>query len=302
MTNLFFTVLGFFLKIFLFLLCCVAVILIPLGFVCVLRYFHYYRQGKRLKPRKTLSTYHKRGILKRLFFDFPDRLVKDMFDKDPDAFPFNGLVMICGEQGSGKSCCAVHLMMTLKQKFPRVKILSNMPLTFADSEIQSPDDLIFNDNGSDGCIKFLDEIHNWFNSNESASFPPAMLGEISQQRKQFSLFIGTAQRFTRISKAIREQTHYILMPLTIAGALTIVRVYKPNITEEGQVQQMKRIKMYFFVHTDEIRNAYDTFAKIKRLSLKGWKPKSEQLESENSAHPIHLDIQTDDNKHIRKRR
>lgn len=294
MTNAFLMVSGFFLKLFGFALCLLALVFVPFLFMCFIRYVHYKRAGMRPKQRKTLSTYHKANLLKRLFWDFPDRFIKDNMEKDPDAFPLNGLVMIVGEQGSGKSCAAVHLMLTLKQQYPRVKILSNMPLTFADEEIKSPDDLVFNSNGSDGCIKFLDEIHNWFNSNESGSFPVEMIGEISQQRKQYSLFIGTAQRFTRISKAIREQTHYILMPMTFAGCLTIVRVYKPNINDDGQVLNMKRIKVYFFVHTDEIRNAYDTLAKIKRLSIKGWKPRTEQLPDENNAPALKLDIQTNE--------
>lgn len=255
----------------------ITVILIPFAFVALIRYIHYYRQGYRIPRRKYLSTYHKKNMLRRIFWDFPDRFVKDRLTKDPDEFPYNGLIMVCGEQGSGKSMCTVHLLLALKNMYPKLKITSNIALSFQDGIIESPDDIILNDNGPLGCVKFLDEIHNWFNSNESANFPVEMLSEISQQRKQHSLFVGTAQKFNRIGKAIREQTHYLLLPMTIAGCMTIVRVYKPTLDNNGDISKKRRVKTYFFVHNEEIRNAYDTYEKVRRLSMKGWKPRSEQI-------------------------
>lgn len=283
MTYLITTSVTFIVKLFFVVACVVGVVSFPFAVVCIIRYVHYYRRGKRLKVGSHVSTYHRRSKLKRLFWDFPDRLVKDMLERSPDNFPYCGIIMVCGEQGAGKTVCVVDLLMKLKKMFPAVRISSNTPIKCSDweaEEINSPDNLILNDNGVKGCIKVLDEIQNWFNSMESKDFPPEMLGEISQQRKQHSLFIGTSQRFTRISKAIREQTHYLLLPLTLFGCITFVRVYKPDVSEDGTVNKKRRIKTYFFVHSDEVRNAYDTYAKIKRLSLKGWKSRSEQLTAE----------------------
>lgn len=277
MWTLFKMVLDFIIWIAVRLIAVIAALLIPFSIMCLARYVHYYRQGLRFPQRKTLSTYHKRSFFKRIFLDFPDRFIKDRLTANPDKFPYNGLIMVCGEQGSGKSCCVVHLLLALKKMFPNVKISSNIDIAFQDAQISSPDDIILNDNGENGCIKFLDEIQNWFNSNESASFPVEMLAEISQQRKQSSLFVGTSQKFNRIGKAIREQTHFLLLPMTIAGCLTIVRVYKPTLDSNGDVKKSRRIKTYFFVHTDEIREAYNTYEKVKRISIKGWKPRSEQI-------------------------
>lgn len=260
-----------------------AIVSIPFAFVCLIRYIHYRRQGYKIKQREHLSTYHKRSFLKRIFWDFPDRFVKDRLTLNPDAFPHNGLIMVCGEQGSGKSLCIVHLLLALKQMFPQLMILSNIYLSFQDGTIEGPDDIIFTNNGEYGCVKFIDEIQNWFNSNESANFPPEMLQEVCQQRKQYSLIVGSAQKFNRISKPIREQTSYLLLPMTICGCLTIVRVYKPNVDPNGEVKNKRRIKTYFFVHDDVIRNAYNTFEKVKRLSMKGWKPRTEQLSSDAPA-------------------
>lgn len=260
-----------------------AVIALPFVLSGLGIFLYYYHKGYRLKPRQGVYLRSRRSLFVKLFFDFPRRFILDLFNRSPADFPYCGLVMIIGEQGSGKTTCAAYMLRALKNLFPKCKVLSNTPLTFADGEISCPDDIIFQNNGRYGTIKFIDEIHSWFNSQESQYFPPEMLSEISQQRKQFSLFIGTAQRFDRISKAIRQQTHYIVKPVTLFGCITICRVYKPNVTDTGEVVKLKGVKTFFFVHDDDLRNCFDTFAKIKRLSIKGWKPKSEQYSPDDGA-------------------
>ena len=293
MTDVFITVMRFIFGVVKWIAIVGGSALLPFLVSGLIHFVYYYAKGMRMKPRRQLPTYRHRNIFVRLFKDFPKRFILDMFNKDPDSFPHCGIVMIVGEQGAGKTTCAAHMLRALRDKYPMVKIWSNTPLTFADGEITSPDDIIFKNNGSSGCIKFLDEIHSWFNCNESNYMPPEILSEISQQRKQFSLIVGTAQKFDRVSKQIRQQTHYLIKPLTIAGCLTICRVYKPNVTDSGEIKKCRAIKTYFFVHDDDLRNCFDTYAKIKRLSVKGWKPRTEQLSADSDTAPI---IMTDSKK------
>lgn len=276
-------VINFILAIAKFLLIVLVIVLIPFLVVCLIRYIHYKRLGYKIKPRKHLSTYHKPNFFKRLFWDFPDRFVKDKLTSDPDRFPYTGLVMICGEQGSGKSISLIYILLCLKKMFPAVQIYSNISISFQDGKIESPDDIIFRNNGFEGCIKVLDEIHSWFNSKESKDFPPEMITEVSQQRKQTSLFIGTCQVFMSIAKAIRVQTYYLVLPMTICGCLTILRVYKIKCDQNGEVIEKRHIKTCFFVQNDEYRDSYDTYEKVKRLSMKGWKPRTEQLTADNTS-------------------
>ena len=56
-----------------------------------------------------------------------------------------------------------------------------------------------------GVICCLDEMQNWFSSNQSRDFPPEMLQVITQNRKNRRVIFGTAQTFNRLSKPIREQ-------------------------------------------------------------------------------------------------
>ena len=50
-------------------------------------------------------------------------------------------------------------------------------------------------NGFLGVIYIIDEIHTYFNSLESKNIPMFVFTEISQQRKQRKLIIGTSQLF-----------------------------------------------------------------------------------------------------------
>lgn len=265
----FFTVLK---VIFYVLLALIAVIFLMSLIFFVVSLF----KKKKIPKRSVKSIYKKRNILLKIFWDLPKSLVNDFFDRDPDAMNIKGLFMICGEQGSGKTLTAVHLLRTMLQKYPKIRILSNTPITFQHGSITDWTQIINSNNGTIGEIDFLDEIQNWFSSNESKNFPIEMLAEITQQRKQHKAIIGTSQVFTRISKPLREQTRYLLLPVTLFGCFTIVRVYKPVVNDEGKMEKKKFCKVYCFVHDSELRDCYDTYAKIERLSSKGFQSATER--------------------------
>ena len=174
----------------------------------------------------------------------------------------------------------LYVRLTVLRRYPDVKIRSNIDLTFQDGKITSWKDLILCNNGKSGQIEFLDEIQNWFSSNESKNFPVEMLQEITQQRKQRKIIVGTVQAFQRAAKPIREQTTLLYYPFTVGGCLTFVRVYKPKLDYDGAVSKLSLRKLYWFVHTDELRNSYDTYHKVERLSVVGFQPRSEQLSSD----------------------
>ena len=271
-----------FAKFFVFLFALIFVLLIPFTLSCLFFLIYYRVKGFRFLKREYTNTEKTRSIFVRLFVDFPRRFILDRFQSDPNEFDLYGLWCFTGVQGSGKSIALVEMLHRIKRKFPLVRVLSNIDLTGVDSEtISGPEDFVFQDNGKDGTVVILDEAQNWFNSAESKNFPPEVLQEICQERKQHKMVCLTTQRFNRLSAAIREQIDYYVKPFTIAGCLTVVRVYRPRIKEfEAQVVKLSRIKTYFFVHSDELRGSYDTRAKVQRLTLKGWKPRNEQILSD----------------------
>lgn len=224
----------------------------------------------KIKPKKSFKIPKKPGILKRIFWLFPRRLSLDVLLSDPYEFKEFGLHMICGEQGAGKTITLVYLLQEWKKKYPKLKIYTNMDYKYQDGSLTHWRELVSRTNGKYGVVEVIDEIQTWFNSMESKDFPVEMLTEISQQRKQRKCVVGTAQVFSRIAKPIREQTHFVYMPITVAGCLTIVRRAKA-VDWDNEKQQFKRYYgLFFFVHNDELRNSFDTFKKIERYKTVGF--------------------------------
>lgn len=258
--------------------CAVAV---PVLLSVLFWFIFYFCKGKRLKKRskKLSKPYYSKSCnwFKLLLWDFPRRFVLDLFSRNPDDFDTYGVHIFAGEQGSGKTITAMHFVKSIKERNPCCKVDSNINIDFQDGTINDWTDILSHNNGSKGEVIILDEIQNWFSSNESKNFPPDMLTEITQQRKQRKIIVGTSQVFTRISKPIREQITLLYLPFTVFGCLTVVRVYKLRLTDDGTVDSKRLMRVYGFVHDDVLRTCYNTYDKVERLSLKGFQPRSEQL-------------------------
>lgn len=124
-------------------------------------------------------------------------------------------------------------------------------------------------NGFYGVIYLIDEIHAYFNSLESKDTPITIFAEISQQRKQRKLILGTSQLFMRVSKALREQCDNIIICNTVAGCITVLRAYDGMEIEQARDGSLiGRIKKTgIFWHTVKDREVYDTFQKIWSSAL-----------------------------------
>lgn len=247
-------------------------------FVMMIVFFIQYRFIKKMVV--PVSEYEKLkmpGFFKKLLYHFPKTFIDDMFNRDPDEFREYGLHMFCGEQGSGKTTAIIELLMRMKARYPRSKIRTNMNVAFEDGKIDHWKELVHNENGIYGQVEVLDEIQTWFSSLQSKDFPPEMITEISQQRKQRKMIVGSAQVFSRIAKPIREQTTFVYCPMTLFGCMTIVRVSKPQFWDDEEQRFKKFIRTYFFVHTKELRNAFDTYLKIEKYNKEGFKEDSIRL-------------------------
>lgn len=283
--------LNIFLEIGLFLLKFLLIFFVPFFLVGLFFFVYYYARGFRLKKRSIQINNSKRSFCRRLFIDFPQRFVLDLYNHNPDEFSYYGFWLFVGEQGSGKSISVVDFLRKIKAEYPYCLVKTNIDCNLQDEKIRSPHDIIFSDNGINGEIDFIDEIQNWFNSNESRDFPPEMIQEICQQRKQYKMLIGTSQKFNRLALPLREQVNFLCKPITLFGCLTVVRVYKPDVSDrDGKVSKQRLIRSYFFVHDDFLRSAYDTREKVKRLSMKGFKPRSERISSGDTPPAVDVKI------------
>lgn len=265
-------------------LCVILAAVIAPVVIMMLFFFLWYHFIKKMPipKRRELPTNHKRNFFVRLFWDFPKRFVLDRLTQDPDRYNNTAIIIFEGEQGSGKTIAAVQYIYEELRKYPLAQFSANIDVKGQTELLEGLEQIIESDNGVFGQLNLIDEVQNWLNSNESKNVPVEFVGEICQQRKQAKAIIGTTQRFNRMSKQLRQETTFLMRPITIMGCLTIVRKYKPKVDADGQVSKMKMLGCYFFVHSDELREAYDTYSKVKRLNLKGFKPKSERYEAEES--------------------
>lgn len=129
------------------------------------------------------------------------------------------------------------------------------------------DCLKYVNNGKQGVIFFIDEIHLELNSLESKNIPVEVMVEISQQRKQRKHIVGTSQRYIRMAKPLREQIRDIVACKNFFGVIQYNKYIDGDSTHEvnGELAYDIRRRMLWF-HSPEMYKAYDTYAKMRRYN------------------------------------
>lgn len=231
--------------------------------------------GKRFKHSKeTVYVPQKHvSLFRRLFLDFPRRALSDLEEREPGYFPYQGCIIFTGRQGAGKTVGLVQFMRSMQLEYPKCKVITNLAYQYENDVLNDWRPLITYKNGIYGVIAAIDEMQNWFSSNQSKDFPPEMLQVITQNRKNRRIILGTAQVFTRLSKPLREQATEVRECHTILGCLTFVVKKEPILNCDGDVEKYKNRGFYFFVHTKEIRDSYDTYKVIDSLAESGFQPR-----------------------------
>lgn len=256
-------ILVFFICLFIFMIC----FYLNVGFI----------KGKRFKKSTSYTRQKKRNFFQKLFIDLPKRIVDDMFEKNPDFFPYQGLIIFEGRQGNGKTISAIQFARQMQKEYSKSKCMTNLNYKYQDDDMDHWSKLINFKNGIYGVIAVLDETQNWFASNQSRNFPPEMLQVVTQNRKNRRIILGTAQNFYLLAKAIRSQTTEVRRCATFFGCLTLVRRFEPILDSEGNVQEFKKRGFYFFVHDEDLRNSYDTYHVIEALKDSGFKDNADIL-------------------------
>lgn len=200
-------------------------------------------------------------------------LLKDMVInfKERDTFKEYGLTLFCGRQGAGKTTGMVWYLNEMKEKYPDVIIVTNFGYKHQDYELKNWRDMTTIRNGTKGVIFAIDEIQNEFSSTEWQKFPPFLLAEITQQRKQRVKIVGTSQVFTRVTKQIREQTYEVVECLTISGRWTWLKAfdaerYNRVIDNPDKKLDLKRVWRANFIQDEKIRSSFDSYYKVEKVN------------------------------------
>lgn len=189
----------------------------------------------------------------------------------PWDFGLYGTKVFCGAQGSGKTLSAVRWVHKLCCLFPSLQLctnieLHNMPPWTHIHPYDSLEQLFTLDNGQLGIVYLIDELQLELNSLESRNIPISVITEISQQRKQRKMIVGTAQVLSRLAKPLREQFDQIVDCSNWGGVLQINRIYdcdKIKQNEAGEIELADgRLDVFFHKIADYQR--YDTSAKMKK--------------------------------------
>jgi len=231
----------------------------------------YYKSKGKVRKKGNHVKIKKRGVLKRLLYDFPKQYALDMINTPPDFFKYQGLIIYEGNQGSGKTSTMVRDALLMKEEYPDSKLMSNFEIKGEDKKLLHWKQLIDFKNGHKGVIVCMDELQNWFSSKQSKNFPPEMLSVVTQNRKNRRVIMGTAQRFYMLAKDIRTQCTEVRKCTTLCGCITIVLRKEPILDSEGNVIEFKHKGIYFHVHNQKLRESFDTYKVIENLAESGFK-------------------------------
>lgn len=249
-----------------FILICILLILIS----CAFYYVKGLLKGKRV-PKGNRRRLRKPSLLKKIFILMPKQYIEDLFSRPADFFPYEGMIIFEGRQGSGKTISMVRYMKDMQYEFPDALCTTNLAYTDENKPLKTWTMLIDYKNGYKGVIVAMDELQNWFSSNDSKNFPPEMLSLITQNRKNRRIILGTSQNFYLLAKAIRSQATEVRRCATYFGCLTVVRSLEPILDSEGNVVEWKKRGIYCFVHDKELRDSYNTWKVIENLRKSGFK-------------------------------
>lgn len=196
----------------------------------------------------------------------------DFAKNNPDYFKPEGLTIFCGGQGSGKTISAVKYVLDMVKAYPKSILVTNvdifcLPDDYKVIEYDGMDCLKNINNGQLGVIYFIDEIHLEFNSLESKNIDIEVMVEVSQQRKQRKHIIGTSQVYMRLAKPFREQINTVVVCKNYFHLLqnNLVLDGDTVVEENGKITAEAK-KHWLLIHSPELYNAYDTYAKMRRYN------------------------------------
>lgn len=188
-------------------------------------------------------------------------------NSNPDEMKTVGINIFCGPQGSGKTLSMVHYFKRIVKDYPKAIVVTNIEFNFdiPNKVIQYSGFKDFEiENGIYGVIYLLDEIHLILNSLESKGVPLSVIVELSQQRKQRKLILGSSQVYSRMAKPLREQIRNVIVCKNYFGIFQfnyLIDAFETCENSNGKLE-VKKMKTSFFFHRKEDYTNYDTYKKM----------------------------------------
>lgn len=177
-------------------------------------------------------------------------------------FPYYGIYLFTGEQGSGKTLSLVNFVKYLHDHYEDVPIRSNFELPFA-HRLENWEQILLEKGKHIYCI---DELGIWANSKRGLrkddNLNDLLLPITAQNRKNNRLILSTCQMYYQVHKDIRTQATAVIQCKTWFNCLTINTFHKPKVDEDGGVKLGIPYKTIFFLHTNALYDLYNTLEVI----------------------------------------
>ena len=188
-----------------------------------------------------------------------------LFSKSDNSFPYSGLWIFSGSQGSGKTLLMMECVKKMHEQYPEALIVSNISI-FGIPCIPyvGISDFDRYTMGSTGCIFILDEIHTLYSSLESAHMPVSTLTVWSQNRKNRRVILGTSQRFSRVAKGLREQTTYNYECRSGIFGLKAYRILDGDMYDDNGKYTGEDERWSYYVPKVSTMRMYNTLEVVKR--------------------------------------
>lgn len=195
---------------------------------------------------------------------------QEMRLKNEDQFPYAGIWIFSGAQGSGKTLLMMHCLKQMMMEFPKSICVSNISIYGTPSYVyRGISDFDRYNNGADGSIFVIDEIHTLFSSLQSANMPESTLTVWSQNRKNRRVILGTSQRFTRVAKGIREQCTFnyeCCHPLF--GRIFSYRIKDGDeYDDQGKYTGEQEPQRLWYIPSVSVMRMYNTLEVVKKVGV-----------------------------------
>lgn len=187
--------------------------------------------------------------------------IRGLFEKQSFTEQETGVIVFVGRQGQGKTTSLFEYVRKYKKRYPECDIYSNMPCNvegvhlFNAKEIY---ELQFDRKRQNLVI--IDEISTIFSALSSTRLEQDPYQAFCQLRKRGCLIVSTAQRFDRITTALREQCN-LIVDCKRFGRLQWCKVY--NLEESNDLENPKPCYFYAYFPTNKTYELFDSYHIIK---------------------------------------
>lgn len=186
-----------------------------------------------------------------------------------------GIYGFFGLPGKGKTMAMCYYLSEMRRRYGnKIYIMTNFHYKDQNFQFETWKQLLREYDRP--LIVAWDEIQNEFNSRDFASFPIALLTQLTQVRKGNGIqILYTAQRWHFVDKNFRSLSFGCYDCGTLLGRYTYARMYDPvdydnlcSQTDYDKRMRIKAMKTIMFIQTDALRESYDSYKMLQTAKSK----------------------------------